>query len=123
LKTKAEEANITHLVSHNEDVLLSFKLHYHRFQSDNNVTVRFAPYIILPVKIWHLTPKAAQRTTIPIIKLVIVSVGKVFWVRQLHVRGDSDGGITHSMSKLSKISYLDFLVRHPVANARIEFIQ
>jgi len=46
-----EEANVTHLVSHNKDVLLSFEFHYHRFQSDHNVTVRFAPCImILPIK-------------------------------------------------------------------------
>jgi hypothetical protein len=130
LKTKVDQASITHLVSHNEHVLLSFELHYHRFQSSDNVTVRFAPCsMILPVKLRHLSPKAVKRTAIPIIKLVIISIGKVFWVRQLHVRGAGGDKTLHytrhvkSVKKYQKISYLDFLIRHPITNTRIEFIQ
>ena len=52
LKGKVNQASITHLMSHNEHILLSFELHYHRLQSSDNVTVRFPPYIIiLPVKL------------------------------------------------------------------------
>jgi hypothetical protein len=86
--------------------------------------------MILPVKLGHLSPKAAKRTAIPIIILVIVSIGKVFWVRQLHVRGDGGDKRLHYTRhvksvkvKVSKISYLDFLIRHPITDTRIEFIQ
>ena len=87
--------------------------------------------MILPVKLRHLSPKAAPRTAIPIIKLVIISVGKVVWVRQLHVRSDGGDKRLHYTRrvksvikvKMSKISYLDFLIRHPVTDTRIEFIQ
>jgi len=60
------ETSENSLVSHNKDVLLSLKLHYHRFQSEYNVSVRFAPCIILPVKkkIGILTPSVATNRDI-----------------------------------------------------------
>ena len=53
-----------YLVPHDENVFLSFELHNHRFESEHDVSVRFAPCIVITIvlsTIWpiFLTPKYA----------------------------------------------------------------
>jgi len=52
------------LVSHDKDILLPFQFHDHRFQSNNDVSVRFP-------------------STIPVVKLVVIPIGKVLGVSKL----------------------------------------
>jgi len=92
-----------HLVSHDENILLSLKFHNHRFQPDHDVSVRFAPYaspihiISHRTQLGELLPKTAggeaflnagreARTSISIIELVVVPIGKVLRVRTLHLK-------------------------------------
>ena len=79
----------------------------------------------MPVKILAFDT-GGGRTAVSIIKFVIVPVGEVLWIRKLHV--GRDGEIAYAVKSVKsftfiKISYLDFFVRHPIANTRIELVQ
>jgi len=50
-----------YLVSHDEDVFLPFELHDHWFESDHDVSVRFAPCIIIIIVLSNIWPSTTQK--------------------------------------------------------------